>query len=592
MGPLRSALTWFRSSWMALIVVLVYALLLFPLGGLGGPSFTALKARDGVLDGTALNQSIHSLGGTWTVYSGVLADPVLAATGSESLPAPLSLEVPSALKRSVATYHLRVGGLVPGRSYGLYFSEVASAYRLFVDGVEVASRGVPDPVPTGYRAEVRPLATRFQARAEAADLVIQVADHTSSLGGLWQEVLMGPEPLIEGYQAREEAIDLFFLGGIWMMAVFLWILALILRRDRATFYLALFSGAILVKCLYSRTMYGFVWFPFLGYEAAMALAYLSVAALPPVFLAFAHRCFPREIWRPAVRIAIVPSLAEIVLVLVTPFRYYQAHFLWFQVVILVAGILTLVGTLRAVRHRREGALLFLIGFVMVFAAGINDILFANQIVHTGYLLNLGLYGFLLSQAALIAVRYRQALVGAEERRTFEQWAKEDTLTGLVNRRRIDEVLDLEFSAFQRYGQVFSVLMIDLDWFKQVNDSHGHLLGDSLLVQVASLLQSRLRKTDLCGRFGGEEFLVVLRHTRADEARQVAETLRQAVEASLFPTGGVRLRATISVGAAEATADLTTVQALVDRADKALYQAKNQGRNRVVLADSRPQGLSF
>jgi len=269
--------------------------------------------------------------------------------------------------------------------------------------------------------------------------------------------------------------------------------------------------------------------------------------------------------------------------------------------VLVLGCLvSLVTGVRAALRKREGAVLFVLGFLVFFAAGINDILFSNQLVQTGYLLNMGLYYFLLAQSVIIALRYRAALIGveelsrnlelkvaertrelAEERNTFEQWAKEDSLTGLFNKRHLNEVLDTEFEAFKRYGHAFSVLMIDLDWFKRVNDTHGHLCGDRLLADLADLIRGHVRKTDLCARFGGEEFVVVMRHTGLDEARQAAEHLRRAVETTPFEAEGVRLGITISVGAAEVSGDTPNEAALIRRADEALYLAKATGRNRVV-----------
>jgi two-component system cell cycle response regulator len=167
-------------------------------------------------------------------------------------------------------------------------------------------------------------------------------------------------------------------------------------------------------------------------------------------------------------------------------------------------------------------------------------------------------------------------------------ALHDPLTGLHNRRHLDERLLAELSAAQRHGRPLSVLMADLDHFKQVNDQHGHLVGDEALKLAALVLRGALRKEDSLARYGGEEFVVVARETGAAGARALGERLRRAVASSRCSAGGVEVALTVSVGVATAP-DLRPGppagidQALLDLADKALYRAKLAGRNRVEAA---------
>ncbi len=155
----------------------------------------------------------------------------------------------------------------------------------------------------------------------------------------------------------------------------------------------------------------------------------------------------------------------------------------------------------------------------------------------------------------------------------------DRLTGLCNRRRLDQVLSGEWRRAQRYGTPFSVIMIDLDNFKDVNDTFGHAVGDSVLVHVADILLASVRDTDVVGRFGGEEFLLVCPETSVEDARALAETLRRELQDTDFPLVG---RLTASFGLADYEADPGPA-ALVARADKALYRAKQSGRNQVIVA---------
>lgn len=167
---------------------------------------------------------------------------------------------------------------------------------------------------------------------------------------------------------------------------------------------------------------------------------------------------------------------------------------------------------------------------------------------------------------------------------FQRHAALDALTGLNNRRWLDEMVprQLRRSRFQK--QPLSLVMLDVDHFKRFNDEHGHQAGDFVLFAVAQVLRSRLRPTDLVGRYGGEEFTILLPGTDRAGALVAAERVRRALaETELeLPDGRKLPQVTVSLGVAEATADIETPE-LFERADRALYRAKAAGRNRVELA---------
>ncbi len=169
---------------------------------------------------------------------------------------------------------------------------------------------------------------------------------------------------------------------------------------------------------------------------------------------------------------------------------------------------------------------------------------------------------------------------------LEQLATTDSLTGLANRKQIMADLTINFEHYRRYSTNFSILMIDIDNFKTVNDNYGHLVGDAVLLQLAVIFRETLRGLDSAGRYGGEEFLIVLGKTDIDKALQTAERIRQAVEAHVFTYEDFSLRVTISVGVAGSCTGDSKGISLIGRADKALYAAKAAGRNRIALdADS-------
>ncbi len=173
----------------------------------------------------------------------------------------------------------------------------------------------------------------------------------------------------------------------------------------------------------------------------------------------------------------------------------------------------------------------------------------------------------------------------------------DGLTGLYNHRYFQETLSNELLKSQRFGHAVSLLLVDVDHFKKVNDKYGHPQGDVVLKEVAQILKNTVRAYDVPARYGGEEFAVVLPHADPAQAYQVAERVRRAVQACVFPgrTPRETLRVTASFGVAASPANAKTKAELIDRADQALYLAKSEGRNKVCMSlanSSEPIRVGF
>jgi diguanylate cyclase (GGDEF)-like protein len=163
----------------------------------------------------------------------------------------------------------------------------------------------------------------------------------------------------------------------------------------------------------------------------------------------------------------------------------------------------------------------------------------------------------------------------------------DDLTKLYNSRYLNVVLDRELKRSERYRNFFSVLFMDLDFFKRINDTHGHLVGSRVLIEIGSVLRSCVRETDTVVRYGGDEFVVVLVETNADEAFLVAERMRKLIEAKWFgQENGLNLHLTISIGIAAFPEHASTKQHLLNMADQAMYRGKESTRNVVYLADNQ------
>ncbi len=163
---------------------------------------------------------------------------------------------------------------------------------------------------------------------------------------------------------------------------------------------------------------------------------------------------------------------------------------------------------------------------------------------------------------------------------LRQLAKTDALTGAANRRHFLELCDKELQRAKRYGRPMALLMMDIDHFKRINDTHGHAFGDQVLKRLVETCQADLRGHDVLGRLGGEEFAVVLPECTLEAAEIVAERLRRTLAAVVVPATGARVDFTVSIGVVD-WAPERSLEATLELADKAMYAAKSAGRNRVV-----------
>ncbi|MFQ3229419.1 diguanylate cyclase [Reinekea sp.] len=204
----------------------------------------------------------------------------------------------------------------------------------------------------------------------------------------------------------------------------------------------------------------------------------------------------------------------------------------------------------------------------------------QQIHKNGTLYWLHLYADPVRDSSGLITGIRFTASDITEKKLIERMSETDTLTGIANRKRLDSVLAQEWSRYQRHTQEVAIILLDLDHFKQINDKFGHSEGDNVLIALADVVTHIVRATDVVGRWGGEEFLIVLPQTSLADAALVAQKLRTAVATiDVLPNSKI----TASFGVA-ASSQVTDLEALFRIADKALYRSKTLGRDRIEIAD--------
>lgn len=204
-------------------------------------------------------------------------------------------------------------------------------------------------------------------------------------------------------------------------------------------------------------------------------------------------------------------------------------------------------------------------------------------------LKLSVFVLITLLVILIIVVRRQLMISRtlrDSQKELESFARKDGLTQLNNRQHWEEEFANEYMLLTRNSKrISSLIMFDIDHFKKINDQHGHLAGDVVLKKISKILKKAVRKTDLCGRYGGEEFVILLLDTGADEAQKVATNLKNKIASTKFSYKGEQLKMTISAGVCQYNSAYNTYPQWIDAVDDALYQAKRNGRNKVITVNS-------
>ena len=226
---------------------------------------------------------------------------------------------------------------------------------------------------------------------------------------------------------------------------------------------------------------------------------------------------------------------------------------------------------------------------VVVITGKGDEMIASQVIQSGAYDYLPKYRISKkSLARIIQNTLDKFRMKTEIKQAMEKMAElstRDELTNLYNRRYFVESTEREAAGSVRYGQDLSLLMLDLDFFKQINDNHGHPAGDTVLKQTARVLGESIRQCDIACRYGGEEFAVIMPNTRLSDARIFCERLRKKIASLTVPYESKEIRFTVSIGLAQFAPEFDkSINDLIKRADDGLYAAKNQGRNQVVAVD--------
>lgn len=439
--------------------------------------------------------------------------------------------------------------------YGFKIPDFATSYRMFVNGEEIAANGGPGISRETTYPEWRPQVVTFRPTSTQMEILVHVANFAHRKGGMWEPISFGSADQILRKRDLAIGVSLFTFGSLFIMGFYHLSVFSLRSDDRSSLFLGLFCLAIAFRAILTGEVFATTLFPHLNFELLAKLEYALGSLAMASFLAFMVALFPEDFFRPLLRFIYGSVIFSIAIIAICPLRCFARLLSPFQVILGFAFIWSLSVVIKRAHRRQFGAERLLTGSAILVATVLNDIAYACRLHSISGLSNtvpLGLLAFVFSQTLVIAERFSLALDTAEAltaeledkvcRRTLELQdvnrqlelaATKDVLTMLGNRYDFQHTVERESLLYKQSPGadiVYSLMYLDLDNFKQFNDSFGHDVGDFILQQFAQILVRVIDEEEKAYRIGGDEFVVLLpgRDSKATQtlALKLAETLEQ------------------------------------------------------------------
>ncbi|MDC7234023.1 MAG: GGDEF domain-containing protein [Spirochaetales bacterium] len=569
------------------------AILLFPAClPAGGRSDSILTVEKGEIDLSSFScfntSSPIRLDGQWDFRWNELlepGDPEWLETPEKYYPVPLfwtSYKGQDYERVGQGTYRLLIRTSQECQYYGIKLPEIFSEYRLWINSDLVDERWAGEGEKVLF---LKPWTFVVHSESEVLDVILQVRNLNHSNAGIGQSILIGSEQEIRRNNLFYISLDVILIGICLFAGIYHSIIYIFRREEKELLYFGLFCFTISLRTFTTGSTLISQVFPSIPFLIGSRIATLFIPLSVFFFLAFSYYFFREYVPVVLFKILQAINLSYLILVLVTDSLVYSKIYSWYLLVIIASCALVIGINVYAIIKKKAYSLIFFSGWLILMAGIANDMMHYLQIIITGYFLSAFFAGFILLESLILAIKFSQ-----EHRMVYElserlekaiNTANQDPLTGLFNRRYLEMVGNREQGLYRRYGTCFSLVILDIDRFKGINDSFGHDVGDIVIMKLADVISRQVRDTDIPARYGGDEFVVLLPQSRGQDALHVAEKIRKAVEETVVSVEDDQdIRFTISLGVASSCSKEDSYESILRRADERLYESKDKGRNKV------------
>jgi diguanylate cyclase (GGDEF)-like protein len=514
-----------------------------------------------------------------------------------------------------ATYSLTIQ--IPenrlGNVMGMYIPHEYSSYSLWVEGVNVASNGY---VGTSKRTSVPAFKKEvafFTPKDTSIQVIMHVANFEHPIGGLNRPVYFGNSEAITNFYSELVASTLFVIGGILIMGIYQLGIYVFRRKEKAFLFFGLLSILVALRAIFVEPLFITVLFPDIPWIWQHRLEFLIMYLGSLLYLFFLRYLYPSEMKKWVVKSLVIINTILIFITMVSNPVIYRTVFDYYLILAAVILIYTLYVLIMAVKRKRRTAILNLTASILFFLTLVNDAILSLDWIQGSHIATYGFFIYIFVQSLNLSRNYAQKFHESEsltnellhlnqtldekiEHRTQElretnaklkELTLLDGLTGVNNRRFFDEKMkELSIDAIESgTDSPLTLLLIDLDEFKKYNDSYGHIMGDELIKKVAIMFKEMVGNDGYVARYGGEEFAIILPESTQEKGRQVAENLcseirNMAIEHRNNSSFNI---VTFSIGGTSSSVhSYENPKDWMEQADKALYESKMTGKNKVTM----------
>ena len=377
-----------------------------------------------------------------------------------------------------ATYRLKVILAKKDARLAFKFLDMATAFAFFVNDRELLESGVTGKTRASTVPQFYPRMVEFAPAADTLEITLIVSNFHHRLGGAWEAITLGGVEDIQNIRDRSVMLGMFLFGSIFIMGLYHFGLYGLRRDEKSTLYFGIFCLLIVLRLLTTGERFLIQFWPDFSWELLTKMVYVSFYLAIPFFALFVKTLFPHETSRKGVNLILLVAGTFALGVLVTSARFYTRTMPLFQILTVLAFLYGFYALGRATLKRREGAIIFMLGFIILFAAALNDILYSRQFIQTTYLIPAGLFVFIFSQAFLLSLRFSKAFHMVEIQRGELRVANAANLQEIKERKRAEADLKQRLI----YEQMLSEISTRAATQGDINDFQDrclHIIGKTI-----------------------------------------------------------------------------------------------------------------
>ncbi|MFT5881101.1 MAG: diguanylate cyclase (GGDEF)-like protein [Moritella sp.] len=631
---MQQPVTFVKSIFFALMTVS----LMYGIYYLNPPQSSPIQVKNGVIDiSKVLNEhNSINLNGKWLFfYNELLSDEQITSRLTSQLNEQTYINVPGNWKpekfdkyadpgKSYGTYHLQIKAGKRTSPLAIKLPRIGTAYRIYLNQKLLSSVGKVGSSKEKTQGQYKPQVVLLETSDEVFNLTLHVANYERDWGVILYPLQIGNVQTIFQEQKFRAMKTLFISGFFFAAAIYSLLLFSLHTSDKLSLIFTLICIILGVRELVMQDAVILNYLADLNITQLVTIEYTAFFLAVPLACHFIYLNYPRFFDKRVLISSYVISLLLTTTLIIGGLEASYQVLVLMQLIspIYIAYALWIV--IKACLSQQKKTVTIIAGTVLFAFCVINDILFSQALISTGYITSYGLLLFVITQnymtgvnlmrsfqrseALSIKLKKRNLILDnlrlslanqvkerthalAEANQYLQKIAHTDALTDVPNRHGIQSIIEHEQSRFKRSAEVYSVLVIDLDLFKKINDQFGHDAGDEVLKTCAQVIKHGIRQQDAFARWGGEEFIILLPTTNLEGAMNLAEKIRQAIAQSVIQFNGHEIQITCTIGVSEIQLNEDFEQAF-KRADQALFTAKEQGRNQVIAGNITNLTTSF